>query len=166
MVQEGESQALLADLFDSEKVFLSELRAASLVSALDSLALTFQCCSSGNSMQTVQRGWLQMLQRPSGTNWQGFFFFFTPPCRAPAPTHGGTQLCKHTDTHIDTCKHFVAFSFCVIYQRNTRQVTYYVCVCVRASMCFRRTYIVAVASTKHFHFQLNTLTSIGCRLSQ
>lgn len=56
----------------------------------------------------------------------GFFFplFFlthTVACRTPAPTHGHTQLRQHTDTHIDTCKHFVAFSLCVICQRNTRQ---------------------------------------------
>lgn len=78
-VQEGESRALPADPPDSERLFLSELRAASLVSALDSLALRFQRLSSGNSMQTVQRGRLQMLERPSGTNWQVFFFFPYPP---------------------------------------------------------------------------------------
>lgn len=125
-VQEGESRALPAESPDSERLFLSELRAASLVSALDSLALRFQRLSSGNSMQTVQRGRLQMLERPSGTNWQVFFFFFfssTHPVasRTPAQTHGHTQLRKHTDARIDTSKHFVAFSFYVICQRNTGQ---------------------------------------------
>lgn len=53
----------------------------------------------------------------------GLFFFPTHPvaCRAPAQTHGHTQLRKHTDARIDTCKHFVAFSFYVICQRNTGQ---------------------------------------------
>lgn len=44
-------------------------------------------------------------------------------CHTPAQTHGHTQLRKHTDTRIDTCKHFVAFSIYVICQSNTGQFT-------------------------------------------